>query len=237
MARVPAGHGLAVPLRADPTIEDTPHFRQRNRLRHVIVHNRGKASLGLTRERVRGQGHDGQTPRRILLVADRFREVIAVQVRHVAVGQQQGVASGAPKRQGHRAVLGDLARMPQKRQLTLHQEPIGEIVLGDQDRRADLARGIGFRSPRVEQAGQIRAVDGPRCLPRRPPGDQRHRPQQGFPPGGSANDDMGNIRVDGRGISSGGEQDRGAREIAKRARPIVHDDRVGRGLARLRVFQ
>ena len=55
--------------------------------------------------------------------------------------------------------------------------------------------------------------------------------------GGSANDDMGNIRVDGRGISSGGEQDRGAREIAKRARPIVHDDRVGRGLARLRVFQ
>ena len=117
-----------------------------------------------------GNGNDGQAGAGWLGGANRFGQAKAVQVGHMAVAQQQGVAartgtrplalSVLPHAQCNDAVLSHLAGVAQQAQLLLHHLAVGLVVFGQQDQ---LAAGHRLRDRGRKRALLIEAPPGDGC--------------------------------------------------------------------------
>ena len=116
----PAGRFASIPPgNRQPLVELFQQFRQFNRLGEVIVHAGGKAHLGLAAQRVGRAGDDRGALAAVggLEPADAARKLVAIHLRHVAVGDDDPESPRLPLIQCFDAVFGALRGIAQRMHL------------------------------------------------------------------------------------------------------------------------
>ena len=130
-----------------PTVELVGQLRQFDRLDQEVVHAGGEARLGLSLQRIRGAGDDrhARAPGLGFQLADAARQLVAVHVGHVAVGDDQAEAARLPHLQGLDAVVGGLGGVAQGSHLAQQQHAVDGVVVHQQHQRAVRLglRGVG----------------------------------------------------------------------------------------------
>jgi len=116
-----------------PALEHRAQVGERNRLGQKVVHAGRLGPPCLVAQRVCGEGDDRKVARATFQLADAGRELVAVEVRHVQIGQQERKVIRAPARQRLRTVAEDLGGVTEECELLLDDQPIDLVVLGDED--------------------------------------------------------------------------------------------------------
>ena len=152
--------------------------RQQHRLGEIVVHPGRETQIAFPFKRVGGECDDGKMLLRALLrLADHARQGVAVDERHVAIGQEQSVTFGVLPDQvpSLLPIGGELRRITQTAELRANHELICFVVFGDQDQTSTggslidagrdkvepLARGrdgfVGSRGQRTQWLRTVRA--------------------------------------------------------------------------------
>ena len=141
-----------------PLVEHGPQHVEHDGFGEIVVDAHAERALHVAGNGIGREG-DHRRPRplgmSLLMATDRLAQRIAVHLRHVEVGQQQGIAAVLPALQTLHAVARDLGGPAEQRQLLQDHLLVDGIVLGHEDQSPARARLLHGRCAALPRQARV----------------------------------------------------------------------------------